>query len=232
MLDIGWSEILVIAVVMIVIVGPKDLPKMLRAFGKATSRMRSTANDFKKQFDEALREAELEDVKTIIEETRKLDPRKNMTKVFEPIRSAGEDLRSSLNQSPKPTAEVEKTKDDEGVEISGADKKDASVNAGDQQDEPAKPAFTISDPEPSKQTSLASVEKKAVASETVETAPSGKSAKATSSKKADSSAKPTNAAAKPAVNKAAPAKKPAAKTAPKTAAKPKTKTVKETETKA
>lgn len=102
MLDVGWSEILVIAVVMIVVVGPKDLPKMLRAFGKATARMRTTANEFKRQFDDALKEAELDDVKTIIDETRKLDPRGKMTQVFDPIRTAGNDLKSSLNQSPKP----------------------------------------------------------------------------------------------------------------------------------
>lgn len=102
MLDVGWSEILVIAVVMIVVVGPKDLPKMLRAFGKATARMRTTANEFKRQFDDALKEAELDDVKTIIDETRKLDPRGKMTQVFDPIRTAGNDLKASLNQSPKP----------------------------------------------------------------------------------------------------------------------------------
>ncbi len=41
MFDIGWSELLIIAIVMIVVVGPKDLPKMLRAFGKATAVQRS-----------------------------------------------------------------------------------------------------------------------------------------------------------------------------------------------
>ncbi len=96
MFDIGWSELLIIAIVMIVVVGPKDLPKMLRAFGKATARMRATANEFRNQFNEALKEAELDDVKTIIDETRKLDPRSKLTQVFEPIRSAGEEIRSSL----------------------------------------------------------------------------------------------------------------------------------------
>ncbi|MBB4092670.1 twin-arginine translocase subunit TatB [Ochrobactrum pecoris] len=99
MFDIGWSELLIIAIVMIVVVGPKDLPKMLRAFGKATARMRATANEFKQQFDEALKEAELEDVKNIIDETRKLDPRSKITQVFDPIRSAGEDLRSGLQST-------------------------------------------------------------------------------------------------------------------------------------
>ena len=99
MFDIGWSELLIIAIVMIVVVGPKDLPKMLRAFGKATARMRATANEFKQQFDEALKEAELEDVRNIIDETRKLDPCSKITQVFDPIRSAGEDLRAGLQST-------------------------------------------------------------------------------------------------------------------------------------
>ena len=60
MFDIGWSEILVIAAVAIVVVGPKELPKMLRTFGKTMGQVRRTANDFKRQFDQAIREAERE----------------------------------------------------------------------------------------------------------------------------------------------------------------------------
>jgi sec-independent protein translocase protein TatB len=60
MFDVGWSEILVIAVVAIVVVGPKDLPRMLRTVGKTMGKVRRTANDFKRQFDDALREAERE----------------------------------------------------------------------------------------------------------------------------------------------------------------------------
>ncbi|PRD41234.1 twin-arginine translocase subunit TatB [Phyllobacterium phragmitis] len=99
MLDIGWSEILVVAVILIVVVGPKDLPRMLRAFGKASTRMRKTANEFRRQFDDALREAELDDVKSVVDDARSLDPRKDIKKMFDPIRSAGEELRSSLNKT-------------------------------------------------------------------------------------------------------------------------------------
>jgi len=53
MFDIGWPEMLVVAIVLIVIVGPKDLPAMLRTFGRTTSKLRSMAGDFRKQFDEA-----------------------------------------------------------------------------------------------------------------------------------------------------------------------------------
>ncbi len=72
---------------------------MLRAFGKATARMRSTANEFRNQFNEALKEAELEDVKNIVDEARKLDPRSKLTQVFDPIRSAGEDIRAGLQST-------------------------------------------------------------------------------------------------------------------------------------
>nr|WP_312968529.1 Sec-independent protein translocase protein TatB [Brucella intermedia] len=127
MFDIGWSELLIIAIVMIVVVGPKDLPKMLRAFGKATARMRATANEFKQQFDEALKEAELEDVKNIIDETRKLDPRSKITQVFDPIRSAGDDLRAGLQSTtsmspatPEKVAEVTTPVDAGGAPVPSA----------------------------------------------------------------------------------------------------------------
>ena len=58
MFNIGWSEILIIASVALVVVGPKDLPRMLRTFGRTMGMVRRTANDFKRQFDDALREAE------------------------------------------------------------------------------------------------------------------------------------------------------------------------------
>ena len=58
MFEVGWTEMLVIAVVMIVVVGPKDLPRMLRTIGKMTAKMRSMAGDFQKQFNDALKEAD------------------------------------------------------------------------------------------------------------------------------------------------------------------------------
>jgi len=70
MFDIGWSELLLIAVVAIIVVGPKDLPPMLRATGRMVSKLRRTAGEFQNQFNEALREAELDGVKDSINEIR------------------------------------------------------------------------------------------------------------------------------------------------------------------
>jgi sec-independent protein translocase protein TatB len=63
MFDIGWSELLVIGIVALVVIGPKDLPKLLRALGTMMSKVRSMASEFQGQFQDAMREAELADLK-------------------------------------------------------------------------------------------------------------------------------------------------------------------------
>ena len=70
MFDIGWSELLVIAVVAIVVVGPKDLPRLMRSFGYYAGKLRRAASDFQRQFEEAMREAELDEVRKTIESVR------------------------------------------------------------------------------------------------------------------------------------------------------------------
>jgi sec-independent protein translocase protein TatB len=70
MFDIGWSELLVIAVVAIVVVGPKDLPKLMRSFGHYAGKLRRAAADFQRQFEEAMRESEVEEVRKAIESVK------------------------------------------------------------------------------------------------------------------------------------------------------------------
>ena len=74
MFDISWSELLVIAVVAIVVIGPKDLPRALRFVGQWTGRMKRMAREFQNQFNEAIREAELDSVQRDIEDIGKIDP--------------------------------------------------------------------------------------------------------------------------------------------------------------
>ena len=97
MLDIGWSELLVIAVVLIVVVGPKDLPPMIRAFGKTMAGLRKMAGDFRSQFDEALKEADMDDVRQTISDVRNLNPTNSIRDAMNPLRQLGNDLRNDLN---------------------------------------------------------------------------------------------------------------------------------------
>ena len=63
MLEISWSELLILAVVTLLFVGPKELPVFLRTIGRYAGMMRRQANEFKSHFDEAMREAELSQMK-------------------------------------------------------------------------------------------------------------------------------------------------------------------------
>jgi sec-independent protein translocase protein TatB len=70
MFDIGWSELLVIGVVAIIVVGPKDLPKLMRGIGFYAGKLRRAASDFQRQFEEAMRESEVEEVRKAIESVK------------------------------------------------------------------------------------------------------------------------------------------------------------------
>jgi sec-independent protein translocase protein TatB len=63
MFDIGWSELLIVGIVALVVVGPKDLPVLLRTVGKYMGMLRKQAGEFRTQFDEAMREAELDQLR-------------------------------------------------------------------------------------------------------------------------------------------------------------------------
>ncbi|TPW29573.1 Sec-independent protein translocase protein TatB [Pararhizobium mangrovi] len=108
MFDIGAPELLVIAVVLIVVVGPKDLPRMLRAFGKTTAKLRSMASEFRTQFDEALNDSEFDEVRKTISDAQNLNPSKNLRDVMNPLRKVGEEIRSGLDEAVRP-ASVSKT---------------------------------------------------------------------------------------------------------------------------
>ena len=70
MFDIGWSEIAVIAVVALIAIGPKELPGVLRMVGQWMSKARKMAAEFQGQFQEAMREAEMADLKKSFDEVK------------------------------------------------------------------------------------------------------------------------------------------------------------------
>src|SRR5436189_580679 len=69
MFDIGWSELVVIAVVALIAIGPKELPGVLRMVGQWMGKARKMAAEFQGQFQEAMREAEMADLKKQFDET-------------------------------------------------------------------------------------------------------------------------------------------------------------------
>ena len=68
MFDIGWSELLVIAVVAIIVVGPKELPRLMRTFGHYVGKLRRMAADFQRQFEDAVRDTEIDEVRKAMQD--------------------------------------------------------------------------------------------------------------------------------------------------------------------
>jgi sec-independent protein translocase protein TatB len=70
MFDFGWSELIIIAVVALIAIGPKELPGVLRMVGQWMAKARKMAGEFQGQFQEAMREAEMADLKKTFDEVK------------------------------------------------------------------------------------------------------------------------------------------------------------------
>lgn len=73
MLDIGWTEMLVIAVIAIIVIGPRDLPKMLKTVGGWVRKARATVRELQTGIEDMAREAELDEVKKSVESATRVD---------------------------------------------------------------------------------------------------------------------------------------------------------------
>jgi len=103
MFDISWTEFLLIGIVALIVIGPKELPAVLRTLGQWTRKVRSMANDFQNQFQEAMREAEMADLKKQVDDMAQdlshFDPVKD---VRDSVESIGKDFEKSLDSPAAP----------------------------------------------------------------------------------------------------------------------------------
>jgi sec-independent protein translocase protein TatB len=72
MFDVGWTEMVLIAVVAIIVIGPKDLPVVLRTMGRWAGKARALAREFQDSMNEVIRESELEELKSEIDNAKRL----------------------------------------------------------------------------------------------------------------------------------------------------------------
>lgn len=121
MFDIAWSELMVIAVIALVVIGPKDLPKAIYTLGKWVRKARGVAREFQTHIDDMMRETELDELRKEALKTRDLnikkmmedtiDPKGEMGKAFDPKGfdvglngHAGSTPEPELPQAPVPAA--------------------------------------------------------------------------------------------------------------------------------
>jgi sec-independent protein translocase protein TatB len=105
MFDISWTEFLLIGVVALIVIGPKELPAVMRTIGQWTRKVRNMAADFQRQFEAEMREAEFTDLKKqvddIAQDIKQYDPLKD---VRSDIEAVGKDLETSLEHKPVPAS--------------------------------------------------------------------------------------------------------------------------------
>jgi sec-independent protein translocase protein TatB len=104
MFDFSWSELLLIGIVALVVIGPKELPGVLRTLGQWMSKVRRMAGEFQNQFHDAMREAELADLKREVDEMKaqaskyaNFDP---LTDVRKDMEAAEREIESAVAGTP------------------------------------------------------------------------------------------------------------------------------------
>ncbi|HUS95696.1 MAG TPA: Sec-independent protein translocase protein TatB [Hyphomicrobiaceae bacterium] len=107
MLDIGGMELLVIAIVALLVVGPKELPGLLRTIGRFVGAIKRQAQEFRAQFDEAIRDSELDELRKSVNEIKSEAEAgaRNLTDVVEKevsdVKKVGDDLAGDINDPSK-----------------------------------------------------------------------------------------------------------------------------------
>lgn len=93
MFDIAWSEMALIAAVALIVIGPKDLPRVLRTLGFWVRKARNLAGEFQRNIDDMVREAELDDVKQQVERIGRMDVKREVELAVDPTGEIEKGLR-------------------------------------------------------------------------------------------------------------------------------------------
>lgn len=102
MLDMSWGEVMLIGGVALIVIGPKDLPKALRTMGQVTGKLRRMAGEFRVQFDEAVREADLEEVRKEVDGLRRTTS--SAASGFNPVQTIRDELKGAVEARQAPPA--------------------------------------------------------------------------------------------------------------------------------
>jgi sec-independent protein translocase protein TatB len=105
--DIGWSEMAIIMLVALVVIGPRDLPRLARSLGQWVAKGRAMAREFQRSLEDLAREAELDDVKREIEKVGRTNIKKSIEKTIDPTGELGKafnptSIESKANNSKDP----------------------------------------------------------------------------------------------------------------------------------
>src|SRR5207244_4528399 len=107
--DIGWPELLLIGVVALVFIGPKDLPRALRVAGYWVRKARTLSREFQSSIDQMIRDAELEEIRQDLKKATEFDLEKEFQKTVDPSGELAESIKPPnipdyFDEAPRPAA--------------------------------------------------------------------------------------------------------------------------------
>ena len=108
MFDIGWSELLVIAGVTLIVVGPKEIPRVLRTVTLWVRKIKDLAREFQSSIDDIAREAELDDIKKQLTEVQDFDIERELEEAVDP----GGEIANSIRDLGQPVDEAKSLTED------------------------------------------------------------------------------------------------------------------------
>lgn len=94
MFDIGWSEMAVIALIALVVIGPKDLPNTMKTIAHWMRKARSLTREFQSGIDDMVRDAELEDARKALDATRGGNLKRTLSNALDPDDEVGKEVRA------------------------------------------------------------------------------------------------------------------------------------------
>src|SRR5437660_6521770 len=100
MFELDWGKLVVIGIVALIVIGPKELPAVLRMVGQWMGKMRRMAAEFQGQFQEAMREAEMAELKGHVDSINQAASELNQFGTFDPIESARKEMEAAVDPKP------------------------------------------------------------------------------------------------------------------------------------
>lgn len=93
MFDIGWAEMGIVAVIALLVIGPKELPRTMRTAAQWFGKAKSLAREFQSGLDDIVRDADLEDARTALNTTRNFSPKKILSDTIDPTGSVADEMK-------------------------------------------------------------------------------------------------------------------------------------------
>ena len=111
MLSLGWSEITIIIVLVIIVVGPKEIPNLLKQLGYVSKKIKSLSRDFNTSLNNIVKETEIDQVQKKIKKISKIDVKEEILNKAE-IKDEFKDKNSSFNKINKDLDKLDKEKNE------------------------------------------------------------------------------------------------------------------------